>query len=122
MCLRPGQKFLVLFGSGVPCGIRTRVTNVKEWIGCPPLSTPVYSNILKTNRKRHSCSRLPKRVQPHILDKIWTKNLAAEMRTVRDAKLETRTARLELKQRGKPYGRPPLGHSGPGVERGTIAM
>ena len=29
MCLRPGQKFLVLFGSGVPYGIRTRVAAVR---------------------------------------------------------------------------------------------
>ena len=29
----PFQKFLVLFGNGVPYGIRTRVTNVKGW--CP---------------------------------------------------------------------------------------
>src|SRR3984885_10546974 len=45
-----------------------------------------------------------KPVQPCILDRCWTQ-AGAMARTVRDAKLETRTARAALKSAGKPYYR-----------------
>lgn len=45
-------------------------------------------------------------VYPHILAKIWTRLWGDGMaRTVRDANLETRTARGRLKPSGKPYWR-----------------
>src|SRR5262245_20118577 len=44
-------------------------------------------------------------VYPHILDTHWTPEGTAVARTVRDARLETRTSRGSLKAQGKPYYR-----------------